>query len=208
MMKRAAWAILAVLALGPAVKADTFTVTSGYFLPLGSTPVSYFPSGDNLFMYGDGFTAVGNIQFAPINCYAVFAPGAPITGCESDFFIGLVTVTTSSGVEIPITFGYDFLMNIGQADMQLSGATQATLTEPAQWEGFTGCINVAFDPDCPHETLFIPGPVTLTMDLTQDPSTGGYDVTSEKYIISTPEPGMIVLVGIGLVGLALRRRFA
>jgi hypothetical protein len=199
-------AILALLTLGPCVRADTFVVTSGYFQPIGAP-------GDNLFLAGDGFTAIGFIQLAPIGCHGEFLPGQPITGCVNDWITGVVNVTTSAGVVEQVEYGYDFLLDFSQADITLSGPTSATLVETASMSNINGCINVAFAPNCTPVDLIMPENMLLTINLVQiqddqSPFAGGYEVTSEKYTISTPEPGMIVLVGIGLAGLALRRRFA
>ena len=205
-MKQAAWAFLVLLILAPCVKADTFVVTSGFYQPIGA-------SGDNIFLSGDGFTASGFLQIAPFGCRGDFAPGQPITGCESNWITGIVTVTTSDGVVIPITYDYNFFMYISQDDMSLSGATQATLTETAEWGGFTGCINAIFMPDCPYESLLFSNDiVTLTMQLQQiqDPFqlAGGYNVVSERYdivdsAVSIPEPNSLLLLGLGFASLAI-----
>jgi hypothetical protein len=119
-----------------------------------------------------------------------------------------MTVSMNGTTEL-VSFGANFLVEITQAPMFLSGPTQATLTEPATIVGLAGCTAPAFFPPCPDTTFVFPGDVMLTVSLTLDPTTGNYHVTNEEYTITAPEPGAfgLVLLGIGLV-LVMRKRIA
>jgi hypothetical protein len=203
-MKRAALAILAVLAFGACARADTYDVTSGFFQPIGA-------AGDNISLSGDGFTATGDISLAPISCHSSFLPGQPIAGCLSTWVSGLVTVA-HDGVAEPVEYGFDWMLTFSQADMFFSGPTEAILSEPATFGPLTGCVDEIHAPDCAPTTLEMTGDILLTIALVQDPVTGGYDVTSEEYTITAPEPRTLPLLGVGLLGLMglgfCRRRLA
>jgi hypothetical protein len=200
-MRKYLW-IIAFLTFAPSARADTYQVTSGYFQPIGGT-------GNNIFLSGDGFTATGNIRIGPENCFPYnFLAGQPITGCPHNFVGGFITIV-HNGVEETVGYGYNLQVGTSQADMFLSGATQATLSEPAVFGSLQGCVNEGYFPQCAPTILEFPGATTLTMSLTQDTFYGGYDVTSEVYTFSAPEPGTfgLVLLGIGLV-LVMRKRIA
>jgi hypothetical protein len=200
-MRKTLW-IIALLVFVPHAKAETFQVTSGFFQPIGA-------AGDNISLSGDGFTANGNIYLAPVACRGNFLPGQPITGCAERSVTGLVTLI-HNGVEEQLEYGFDWNLPIGQASMLLSGVTQATLSETATFGPLTGCDNAAVFPACADTTFVIPGDALFTISLVQDPFSGGYDVTSEEYTITTPEPstGSLMLIGAGMSVLAFRKRIA
>jgi hypothetical protein len=211
-MRKYLW-VIAFLVFVPCARADTYLVTSGFFQPVGAT-------GFNTFFSGPGFTATGNLYYP--GCQSIIGMGQRIFGCLSlvDFDRGILTLVTSAGSQL-IGFG-NFEGNdlgniaIAQNPMFLSGATQATLSEPATMGPFIGCPS----PDSACHELFV-GPLTTYFDivghvqfstsLTQDPVPGiGYDVTSMTYTITTPEPGTDVLLLSGglLFGLMMRKRIA
>jgi hypothetical protein len=202
-MRKYLW-VIAFLIFAPSARADTYQVTSGFISIVGSIAGSVSLSGP-------GFTFTGGVTV--FSCPVTYAPGQPIQGCDvagiPDFVLGGGTLVVG-GVAKPFVM-IDGSLDIIQAPMFLSGATQATLTEPAELGGLSGCSGNFID-KCSPPSQFVeftfPSAV-FTVSLTQDSFTGGYDVTSEKYTFSTPEPGTwgLVLLGIGLV-LVMRKRIA
>jgi hypothetical protein len=194
-MRKVFW-MIAFLGFLPCAKADTLSVTSGYIQIIGAT-------GNNASFSGDGFTATGNVLFLGVpSCVGdTYVPGQPFLGCAGfQFPFGSMTVSMNGTTQL-VSFGANFLVEITQARMFLSGATQATLTEPATIVGLAGCTAPAFFPPCPTTSFAFPGPVMLTVSLTLDPTTGNYHVTNEAYTITAPEPGtrILLLMGIGLL---------
>jgi hypothetical protein len=98
------------------------------------------------------------------------------------------------------------------ADPMFFDGTHLTLTEPVSYSGsIAGCSLLCFGP--PDEIVdgfsFAGDVGFVTVTLAPDENgTGQYDITSRVFTISTPEPGVLLLLGTGLAGLALRRRFA
>jgi hypothetical protein len=81
--------------------------------------------------------------------------------------------------------------------MFLSGATQATLTEPASLTGvFVGCLGVfPCGGSSPFEAFSIrTGSMEFSVSLDGRLPFGGYIVTSQVYTISTAEPGTGLLL--------------
>ena len=209
-MKRTALAIIALLALGPCATADTFVdfvVTSGSIsLPAGAVTLSGFT------LSGDPFTATGSIHVSP--CQLDFGPGEAITPCGreaaagGDLFTGGLLITVDGVVQqIGLGNGDDFPLLFTAAPLFLSGPTQATLIEPVG-VGLFGCYPlICVTGPFPGEvgvSFSIPGPELLTVDLVGDGSS--YSVTSEVVTITAPEPGTILLLGAGFVGLGMVNR--
>jgi hypothetical protein len=193
--------MIAFLTFASSARADIYQVTSGYFQPIGGAAS----------FSGNGFTATGNILFIGVpSCVGnTYVPGHPFLGCAGfQFPYGSMTVSTNGTTELA-SFGANFLVYIAQAPIFLSGATQATLTEPATISGLAGCTAPAFFPPCPETKFVFPGDVMLTVSLTLDPTTGNYFVTNEVYTFTAPESGTfgLALLGIGLV-LVMRKRIA
>src|SRR5260370_23896401 len=176
--------------------------TSGFILVNGPFSVS-----------GPGFTFTGGLSICC--CQSIIAPGQPIQGCDTGFdtpALGGGTLVLN-GVTQPFAV-IDSIPVTGQAPMFLSGATQATLTEPATiGDVFLGCLGntVPCGLGFPGEPFFISNnPNTqLSVSLTLD-SNGDYEVTNSVYTIITPEPGtdVFLLSGGLLFGLMMRKRIA
>jgi hypothetical protein len=201
-MRKTLW-IFVLLVFVPRANGDSFQVTSGVFQPFGAT-------GENLSLSGNGFTATGNINIGPGACWPDYLPGDPIKGCAGINWVGGGIVTIKhDGVSEQVGYGFDFMIGISQADMFLSGATQATLSEAASFGTLTGCVDEIHFPDCTRISLVFPQDVWFTISLVQDPLSGGYNVTSETYAFTTPEPdtGVLLLTGVGLFGFVTRKHF-
>jgi len=199
-MKRSTLAVLAFLAFGTCAEADSLLVTSGVIQVYG-------PGAPTASLSGAGFTASG-VMFFTGACPNAILPGQQISGCAGfDFISGALTVVMN-GVTRPVEFGNNVGTTITQAPMFLSGVTQATLSEPATIGPLVGCDNAAAFPACTETSFVITGDVLFTISLLQNPFTGGYDVTSETYTITTPEPGTLLLLGAGFAAVGLwKRRF-
>jgi hypothetical protein len=193
-MRRFLW-VIAFLVFVPCAKADSLQVTSGFFQPYGAT-------GDDLMLSGNGFTLTGNLMLLG-PCHGDFPAGDPIIGCSGFSWVGDLLTLTQGGVSTPIGFGYDFGFTITQTPIFLSGATQATLSEPATFSVLQGCLGdtAASYPDCPMISFGFSAPILFTTTVTLDPSSGAYDVSSEEYLIAAPEPGTggLLLIGVGLL---------
>ena len=197
--------LLIVLAMifAPCAKADSLSLeaTSGFIEPVGVFSVS-----------GPGFTFTGGLIISA--CGSFYNPGRPIQGCDTGFqnivsgdgTLVLNGVTQPRAVIVSVA-------SASQAPMFLSGATQATLTEPAFLTNvFVGCLGVfPCGGSSPFEAFSIStGSMEFSVSLTQAPF-GGYIVTNEVYTISTAEPGtdLLLLSGGGLLfGLMMRKRIA
>ncbi len=199
--------LLIVLAMifAPCAKADSFTsleATSGFISVDGVFSVS-----------GPGFTFTGGLII--FGCGSFYNPGRPIQGCDSGFRLissGSGTLVLN-GVTEPRAV-IESVPSASQAPMFLSGATQATLTEPASLTGvFVGCLDNFFP--CGGSLAGQPfsistGSMEFSVSLTQAPF-GGYIVTNQVYTISTAEPGtdVLLLSGVGLLfGLMMRKPIA
>jgi hypothetical protein len=196
--------IVLAMIIAPCAKADSFTsleATSGFFSVDGAFSVS-----------GPGFTFTGGLII--FGCGSFYNPGRPIQGCDTGFpniSSGSGTLVVN-GVTQPRAI-IESIATASQAPMFLSGATQATLMEPATLTGvFAGCLGVF---PCGGSSPFEPfsistGSMEFSVSLTQAPF-GGYIVTNQVYTISTAEPGtdLLLLSGVGLLfGLVMRKRIA
>jgi hypothetical protein len=202
-MRKYLW-VITLLLFAPCSEADTFQVTSGYFQPWGGTTNDFVLSGD-------GWSATLNVNF--FTCVGNFRPGDPIFGCGDTLYLVGYGILIENGVTQP-SIAIDTFVEILQDPIFLSGATQATLTEPVTFGGVTGCFAVFANPCQPSErVVFDIGPALYTVSVTKDPFYG-YVVSSERYTftgpVSTPEPGsgVLLLSGVGLFGLMMRKRIA
>jgi hypothetical protein len=212
-MQKVFW-IIAFLVFVPCAKADTFIVTSGA-VSLSEGGIITF---SGVAPSGDAFTATG--EFIDLLCPVEFALGAPITPCRDfgtpggDLYSGNLTVTVNgASTKYLLGPGDDFPLGLSAAPMFLSGATQATLSEPIGGFVLLAC-NPAIEPTCgtgppfgPITSFVAQGPVEYTVNLVADGT--GYFATSQLLTITAPEPGTfgLVLLGIGAM-LVTRRRMA
>jgi hypothetical protein len=216
-MRKILW-IIAFLVFVPCAKADTldFIVTSGV-ITLPGGPVTLLGVTSS----GDAFTATGSIMMD--TCEATYHSGEAITACPSGgspiYFNSVLAITGVDGVEsVDLGDGRDFALSITTSPIYLSGATQATLSEPAEISGLVGCYGDAPAPpngqlepcfflDVINAVFEIPGPVVWTVNLVGGAEVG-YEATSEELTITAPEPrtGSLVMIGLGLLGLAMATR--
>jgi PEP-CTERM motif len=201
MMKWAATAVLALGTLAPCARADT--VTSALFVVNSGSADGFIVSED-----GNTFTGSGVEACRSSIIGTSVSPCAPII-----VGTGLAII---NGVAEAVSYDGEVLFS-GPA-VTLSGATD-TVSEQVS---FTENTVVCLIGTCPIPGFPNGGTVgsfgfngemglwTISVFLN---TSGDYQISSESYVIpgppvSTPEPGMIVLLGIGLAGLALRRRLA
>jgi hypothetical protein len=211
-MRRYLW-IITFLIFAPFARADSFagqyTATSGFI-----TTVTF---GGPFMFAGNNFTLTGVMELVG-PCPTFYAYGQSIQGCDD----GQATPTF-----ILVGGGTFVLKGVGQRSIfinegefffsqaplpPLDPTTQQTVTlmEPASFSGgFFSCLDVP-EPCQPSQeasfSLGLNGEFIAT--LTSDPLAGGYFVTSEVY--TSPEPGtsVLLLAGVGLFGLVMRKRIA
>lgn len=196
-MKRFAVVVFLVTISALAAKADTFQVTSGYIQPIGNS------SGYNAVFFGDGFVAFGGLGI--LTCPIEVVSGHAVVGCAGDEYIeGGLTVLTNTGFTEQVNFGANLLTVITQAPMFPTGAPLESLSESATISGMGDCNNTGPFPLAPECAMthftFAGDEIWFTAILQQNPfftdDTGapGYDILSEKYVISTPEPSSLLLL--------------
>ena len=179
--------IIVLLLAVPFLRADTvqvLQVTTGFLQRTSATALTY-----NTVLSGNDFNATGDIVF-PETCPLNYSAGQPITACAGGFFFGSLLLTMDGTTQAVDFASGDFAIMFTQDPMFLSGATQATLSEPASISPIKGCIaNCSGAPNEDLAEFVIDGNVQFNVSLTQDTQLGGYDVTNEEYTISAAEPG-------------------
>jgi hypothetical protein len=138
-MRKILW-ILAFLVFVPRAKADTFVATSGFVSLSGDGGVITL---SGVAPSGAAFTATGGMG---IQCQTSFNSGDPIYPCGyifdgngGDTYLGILTVTVNKASSKYYIGPFEsYPLPFDAVLMYLSGATQATLSEPAGTE-FIAC---------------------------------------------------------------------
>jgi hypothetical protein len=218
-MRKYLW-VIAFLIFVPRAKADTFVATSGFVGLSGNLGGVITLSG--VAPSGAPFTATGGLGL--VQCDTEFNAGDPIFPCgnagrfEYDYYSGVLTVTVNGASSTYVIGPFEsYSLPFSGAPMYLSGATQATLSEPSgtefiacgpQDQPFIACVTGG---PPPPSTLFVLAgpPWEYTVNLVAD-GMGGYIATSQFLSTPTPEPGteVLLLSGVGLLfGLMMRKRW-
>jgi len=187
--------LLVSLLLVPVLRADTLQVTSGVINTFSDTAT----------FYGNGFTATGTINIGPGACHPDFIPGNPI-GCGGANWVSGSLTVIGNGTTHEVNFGNNYEIIISQADVFLPpGISQGTFSEPVTISSLSGCNSPGIFPECSSGTTTFVFPTTalFTVSVVWNAQQGEYDVTSESYSFPAAEPGSLVFLAAGLVGLVL-----
>jgi hypothetical protein len=200
-LKCCAFSTLLVLLLGTGVlaSADPILLNGDFSTPNQGGGYTYSPTGaDWTFAGGSGIQANGSawgFTSAPVGTQTAFLQGV---GSVSQDITGLVAgqgYTVSFYLEQRPNYGVDpVTVSVGGVNL-LSG-----VDSPANWTLYT-------------ETFIATNPTELLNFSTSIPNFGGdYDAGVSGVsvaVAATPEPGSIILLGSGLLGLfgAVRRKF-
>jgi len=153
--------------------------------------------------FGNNATATGQITLDLTTLPNPAAQGYDLSNDTASLTVTVVGASSGNGTWTKADLGFTFWWTGGVAlnmNQQLVG--QATLGNP--WgtpDGNSGDFNLFFNNNGPSGTFYF----TLTTDGgTQDPML----LTSFAPVSSTPEPGTLIMLGTGVLGLAgtLRRK--
>src|SRR5215472_16221417 len=122
-------------------------------------------------------------------------------GSRYYWLLGSIAVNLANGTGEAIQSNGDFTMG-APIQAAIFPFVPGKYSEPAIFGFLVGCQDEQLTfPRCPLGLTSVDFPAT-TFQATVEEVPGGFEVTSEEYIFSAPEPSSFLLLGPSLIGLA------